>query len=64
MALVGFRNLSDGEHRTPLAVSESVHALVAGSSPEITPAAGHLSNIDNPDGFHAAIDPFMNRVAA
>ena len=50
------------DQRTPPAAAESVHALVPGSTLEIIPDAAHLSNIDNPDGFLAAVAPFLDRV--
>ncbi|MEQ8506394.1 MAG: alpha/beta fold hydrolase [Rhodospirillales bacterium] len=50
------------DQRTPPAAAESVHALVPGSTLEIIPNAAHLSNIDNPTGFMAAVGPFLNRV--
>ena len=52
----------DQDQRTPLAAAESVHALVTGSTLEIIPNAAHLSNIDNPVGFLAAVGPFLDRV--
>jgi 3-oxoadipate enol-lactonase len=50
------------DQRTPPAAAESVHALVKGSSLEIIPDAAHLSNIDNPGGFLAAVGPFLDRI--
>ncbi|PIW30178.1 MAG: hypothetical protein COW30_02945 [Rhodospirillales bacterium CG15_BIG_FIL_POST_REV_8_21_14_020_66_15] len=52
----------DRDQRTPLAAAESVHALVPGSTLEVIPDAAHLSNIDNPAGFMAAVGPFLDRV--
>ena len=51
-----------GEHdpRTPLAASESVRDLVAGSDLQVIPDAAHLSNIDNPEGFRAVVEPFLS----
>ena len=54
--------VGDKDQRTPLAAAESVHALVAGSTLEVIPDAAHLANIDNPTGFTAAVEPFLNRV--
>ena len=49
------------DQRTPPSAAESVHALVPGSTLEIIPDAAHLSNIDNPAGFMAAVGPFLDR---
>ncbi len=53
-----------GEHdqRTPLAASESVMALLPGAELVVIPDAAHLANIDNPEGFNAAVDSFFERV--
>jgi len=53
-----------GEHdqRTPLAASESVKALVPAAGLDVIPDAAHLSNIDNPAGFAAAVEPFLDGV--
>lgn len=53
----------DSDQRTPLEKSREVAALVPESEVKEIPAAGHLSNLDNPEGFHAAVDPFLERVA-
>jgi hypothetical protein len=29
---------------------------------ELIPQAAHLSNIENPDGFHTAVGPFLMRI--
>lgn len=50
------------DERTPVAAAESVRALVPGATMKIIPDAAHLANIDNPDGFHAAVEPFLNQV--
>jgi pimeloyl-ACP methyl ester carboxylesterase len=36
---------------------------VKGSSLELIPDAAHLANIDNPDGFAAAVEPFLMQFA-
>ena len=30
----------------------------------VVPDAAHLANLDNPDGFHAVVDPFLTGEAA
>lgn len=47
------------DQRTPPAAAEAVHGLVAGSEIKLIPNAAHLSNIDNPDGFADAVEPFL-----
>lgn len=50
------------DQRTPPTAAESVHALVPASTLEIIPDAAHLSNIDNPTGFMATVEPFLDHV--
>jgi 3-oxoadipate enol-lactonase len=52
----------DSDQRTPVAKAQEVADLVAGAEVKEIPRAGHLANIDNPEGFHAAVDPFLARV--
>jgi len=47
------------DNRTPPALSEAIAGLVEGAEYRVIPAAAHLANLDNPAGFHAAIDPFL-----
>ncbi|MGJ3259528.1 MAG: alpha/beta fold hydrolase [Rhodospirillales bacterium] len=51
------------DQRTPPAAAENVHGFVKGSSLELIPDAAHLANIDNPDGFAAAVEPFLMQFA-
>ena len=51
--------VGEKDERTPIAWSREVEALVPGSTLAEIPGAGHLSNIDNPDGFHAEVDAFL-----
>lgn len=51
------------DQRTPPAAAEAVHGLVAGSEIKLIPNAAHLSNIDNPEGFAEAVEPFLKRFA-
>jgi 3-oxoadipate enol-lactonase len=52
----------DSDQRTPIAKAREVADLVANAEVKEIPRAGHLANIDNPEGFHAAVDPFLARV--
>ena len=47
------------DQRTPPSAAKTVHALVQQSTLEIIPEAAHLSNIDNPHGFAASVEPFL-----
>jgi 3-oxoadipate enol-lactonase len=44
---------------TPLAESEALVRGIAGSRLEVIPAAGHLSSVENPDAFNAALGKFL-----
>ncbi len=51
-----------GEHDTvtPPAVSEDLHRRIAGSELAIIPGAGHLSNLEQPAAFNAALARFLD----
>jgi pimeloyl-ACP methyl ester carboxylesterase len=53
-----------GEHDaiTPPAVAQSLAGKIAGSKPVTIPGAGHLSNLENPDAFTAAVREFVTEV--
>jgi 3-oxoadipate enol-lactonase len=44
---------------TPLAESETLVRGIAGSRLEVVPAAGHLSSLENPEGFNDALRKFL-----
>jgi pimeloyl-ACP methyl ester carboxylesterase len=44
---------------TPPAESEALRDGIAGSRLETIPRAGHLSNMEDPDRFNAALAPFL-----
>jgi 3-oxoadipate enol-lactonase len=46
---------------TPPAASEKMHRAIAGSDLVVVPAAGHLSNIEQPDTFNAALGGFLEK---
>jgi 3-oxoadipate enol-lactonase len=52
------------DSRTPPALSEEIAGLVPGAELKVIAHAAHLANLDNPDGFRAAIEPFLARHAA
>jgi 3-oxoadipate enol-lactonase len=47
------------DSRTPIALSEEVVSLLPNARMGIIPAAAHLANLDNPEGFHTTVDPFL-----
>lgn len=55
--------VGDLDDRTPPNLAEDIAAIVPGAELYRIPHAAHLANLDNPDGFHAAVDPFLRRPA-
>jgi 3-oxoadipate enol-lactonase len=51
--------VGEHDHVTPPALSEALHAGIAGSRLVVIPAAGHISNLDNPTAFDTAISAFL-----
>lgn len=51
--------VGEHDHVTPLALAEELHAGITGSQLVVIPAAGHISNLDNPTAFDAAITAFL-----
>lgn len=49
---------------TPLAEAEALQAGIAGSAMVILPAAGHLSNLEQPEIFSAELSGFLARALA
>jgi pimeloyl-ACP methyl ester carboxylesterase len=45
----------DRDEKAPRALSEAMVATIDGASLGVIPAAGHLSNIDNPEGFASEV---------
>ena len=52
--------IGDGDDATPMAESEFIRDGIAGSTLRVIPKAGHLSTIDNPEGFTAALREFLD----
>lgn len=46
---------------TPPALSEGMHTAIAGSELAIIPSAGHLTNLEAPEAFNAAVEAFLTR---
>jgi pimeloyl-ACP methyl ester carboxylesterase len=52
-----------GEKDTPfLAASDYMAAKIPGAEKAIIPNAGHAANIDNPEGFNAALESFLKKL--
>ena len=47
------------DNRTPPKLSQDIAALIPGAGYAEIEGARHLANLDRPDAFHAAIDPFL-----
>jgi pimeloyl-ACP methyl ester carboxylesterase len=50
----------DRDVRAPLTVAETLHAAISGSKLVVLPDAGHISNIEAPDEFNAAVRDFLH----
>lgn len=49
----------DSDVRAPLSVAETLHAAIAGSTLVVMPDAGHVCNIEAPEGFNTAVRTFL-----
>jgi 3-oxoadipate enol-lactonase len=47
---------------TPPSAAEAMHRDIAGSTLAILPESGHLSNLEAPEAFRAALQPFLGAV--
>jgi 3-oxoadipate enol-lactonase len=59
LVLVGER-----DHRTPISFSEVLVQKIPGARLVIIPEAKHLSNLDNPTAFNAAVLDFLNSLSS
>ncbi|MDO8836188.1 MAG: alpha/beta fold hydrolase [Vicinamibacterales bacterium] len=51
--------VGEEDELTPVSESEAMHALVPGSRLVVIPGAGHLSNLEAPQAFNAALAGFL-----
>jgi 3-oxoadipate enol-lactonase len=51
--------VGDEDVITPVRESRAMHAAIRGSRLEIIPGAGHLSNLERPAAFNAALSDFV-----
>ena len=52
--------IGENDNVTPRSASDHLVQNIAGAALEIIPQAGHLSNLDNPAAFNAAISKFLD----
>lgn len=55
---------SDRDESTPLAMARDLHANIRGSELVVIPDAAHLSNVERPDAFNAALRQFLDDAGA
>jgi 3-oxoadipate enol-lactonase len=56
--------VGDEDVLTPPSEAEKMHAALPDARLEVIRGAGHLSNLENPDAFNAALSRFLDRVVA
>jgi 3-oxoadipate enol-lactonase len=56
--------VGEDDQGTPVAASKAIHELIKGSELVVLPAAAHLSNMEQPEAFTAALTKFLSRVSA
>jgi pimeloyl-ACP methyl ester carboxylesterase len=49
----------DRDVRAPLAVAEDLHRSIPGARLALLPGAGHVTNIEVPEAFNAAVRGFL-----
>jgi 3-oxoadipate enol-lactonase len=54
--------VGEEDQGTPVAASRAIHAQIAGSELQIIKSASHLSNLEQPEAFTAALTTFLARV--
>ncbi len=52
--------VGEQDNRTPLSHAQHLADSIAGAKLEVIPEAGHLSNLDNPEAFNAAVAGFLD----
>lgn len=52
--------VGDKDRSTPIAHAQAIAAGINGAKLEVIVAAGHIANLDNPDGFNAALGAFLD----
>jgi pimeloyl-ACP methyl ester carboxylesterase len=65
LAQIGIPTLvivGDRDTLTPPDVSREMHARIPGSTLEIVPESGHVSNLEQPELFAATLNRFLDRL--
>jgi 3-oxoadipate enol-lactonase len=55
--------VGEEDQGTPVAASQAINAKIAGSELQIIKSASHLSNLEQPEAFTAAVTSFLARVS-
>jgi 3-oxoadipate enol-lactonase len=55
--------VGEEDQGTPVAASQAIQAKIGGSQLEILKSASHLSNMEQPEAFTAALTSFLSRVS-
>jgi 3-oxoadipate enol-lactonase len=55
--------VGDQDHGTPPEMARQIHANLRGSELVVIPSAAHLSNVEQPETFNAAITAFLEKVS-
>lgn len=54
--------VGEDDKATPVDSARRMHEAIAGSELAVIPAAGHVSNLEQPERFNAALSQFLQRV--
>jgi pimeloyl-ACP methyl ester carboxylesterase len=54
----------DSDKRSPLTAGEAMRDAIPGSRLVVIPSAGHVSNVEQPDLFNAAVRDFLQSIDA
>jgi pimeloyl-ACP methyl ester carboxylesterase len=49
----------DDDRRSPVAIAQQLHGLIPGAELTVIPEAGHVSNMEQPEAFNAAVRRFL-----
>jgi len=55
--------VGEEDQGTPVAASQAIQSKITGSELHVLKSAAHLSNIEQPEAFNAALTSFLSRVA-
>jgi pimeloyl-ACP methyl ester carboxylesterase len=54
--------VGEDDQGTPVAASRAIQAKISGSQLQVIKSAAHLSNLEQPDAFMAAVASFLARL--